>query len=138
MDGEDIYDMDVDGIGDNSWALKEEGVHDVMEDTGLRTDQGGVDNGVGVGPRLLLGGLVLLEDLLHAFEQVPLVQAHGGGDLHGTCPNSRESVTLVLGEGLIMGGKRCRDGDDHTKDEFHVGSKKRCSSPSVGFVGEQP
>lgn len=37
-----------------------------------------------------------------------------------------------------MGSKMCRDEDAHTRDEVHVGSKKMCSSPSVGFVDEQP
>ncbi|KAM1116762.1 hypothetical protein TB2_007126 [Malus domestica] len=67
-------------------ALEDEGVHDAMEDTGLWTDQGGVDNGVGVGPHLVLGGLVSLGDSLHVFEPVPLVLARGGGDFAWCLP----------------------------------------------------
>ncbi|KAM1034049.1 hypothetical protein ACFX2A_038358 [Malus domestica] len=98
MDGNDIDDMDVDAIGKALCALEEEVVHGELKATELRAKQ--------------------------AFKQASLDGVRDGGDLLGFCPNPMGPVTLVLGEMLLTGSKRCIYGDVYTRDEVSIGSKK--------------
>ncbi|KAM1236379.1 hypothetical protein ACFXTH_037596 [Malus domestica] len=94
----DIDDMDVDAIRNASRALEEEVVHGELKATELWAEQ--------------------------AFKQASLDRVRDGGNLLGFCPNSMGPVTLVLGEMLLTGSKRCIDGDVYTRDRVSIGSKK--------------
>ncbi|KAM1236378.1 hypothetical protein EV2_038576 [Malus domestica] len=96
--GKDIDDMDVDAIRNASRALEEEVVHGELKATELWAEQ--------------------------AFKQASLDRVRDGGNLLGFCPNSMGPVTLVLGEMLLTGSKRCIDGDVYTRDRVSIGSKK--------------
>lgn len=53
-------------------------------------------------------------------------------------PNLSLYACLVLGDGRNVGDKRIRPDEIQAKDKAFFGSKKLCSSQSVGFARKQP